>query len=82
MGVELGVKRVATILGNSTVAHQFKRLSLQSGIHDYERYLDAATDPDWEDKGLKWVIDRIDPDAERREQIAKRRTGKINIVKG
>lgn len=28
MIIELGVKRVATMLGNATVAHQFKRLSL------------------------------------------------------
>lgn len=71
--VNSGVKRVAVILGNATVAHQFKRLSLESGIYDYERYLDASSDPDWETKGLKWITEGIDPDAALRQQIARRR---------
>lgn len=73
MCIKFGVKRIAVILGNSAVAYQFKRLSLQSGIRDYERYLDASSDPDWEEKAMAWVIDGTDPEAEWREEIARKR---------
>lgn len=73
MLIELGVKRVVTMLGNATVAHQFKRLSLQSGLFDFDRYIDVSINPDWEEIGLRWMNDGIDPDADRREMIARRR---------
>ena len=34
----------------------------QTGIHVYERYIDAVDDPNWEQRGLDWVVDGIDPD--------------------
>lgn len=72
-GRESGVVRSVIILNNPTLTHQFKRIALQSDIYDIERYIDASTDKNWEENGLKWMTDGIDPDAEWREEIAKRR---------
>lgn len=71
--IEAGVKRSAVILGDQTVTYQFKRLALQSGIFDLERYIDSSTNSDWEEQGLRWVCEGIDPDAEWRDEIARRR---------
>lgn len=70
---ESGMTRSAVILANSTLTYQFKRIALQSGIYDWERYIDESTEPEWEKVGLDWVINGIDPDADLRQQIAKRR---------
>ena len=75
-----GVKRAAVILGNATVAYQFKRLSLQSGMFDFHRYIDSSNEPDWERKGLEWLTKEIDPDAEWREEIARKRLEQENSI--
>lgn len=69
---ETGLVRSVVILKNPTLAIQFKRIALMSNIYDYERYIDASSCPDWKKVGLKWVIDGIDPDADRRLKIADR----------
>jgi hypothetical protein len=81
---DAGMIRSVVILANITLTYQFKRIALQSGIYDWERYIDESSQPDWEQKGLEWVINGIDPDANLREQIARRRdkgvdTGAINL---
>lgn len=68
-----GMIRSVVILANSTVTYQFKRIALQSGIYDWERYIDESNEPDWEQKGLDWVVNGIDPDASLRQQIAQKR---------
>ena len=69
---EMGMARSVVILKNPTLSIQFKRIALQSDIYDYERYIDASSNPNWEKTGLQWVIDAIDPDADRRHKIADR----------
>lgn len=70
---EHGMVRSVVILANYTVTCQFKRIALQSGIYDWERYIDESAEPDWEKVGLDWVINGIDPDATLRQQIAQKR---------
>ena len=69
---DMGMARSVVILRNPTLAIQFKRIALQSDIYDYERYVDASLNENWEEIGLKWVIEGIDPDADLREKIAVR----------
>ena len=57
-----GMQRSVVILDNPATKAQFKRIALQSGIYDWERYLDAATTPKWEEIGLDWIINAVDPD--------------------
>lgn len=62
-----GMIRSVVIVSNPTVAFQFKRIARHSGIYEWERYI-PATDSGWEAKGLAWIIDGIDPDADNRPE--------------
>jgi len=57
-----GMTRSAVILDNPIIAMQFKRIGKNSGIYQWERYLDASTTKDWESRAIKWIEDNIDPD--------------------
>ena len=58
-----GMERSAVILSKAMVTVQFKRLAKQSGIYDWERYIDASTTPKWAEKAINWVKFGVDPDA-------------------
>lgn len=59
---ELGGQRSAGVLDNAIGAMQIKRLARESGIHTWQKYVDAETTPDFERVALAWVVDGIDPD--------------------
>jgi hypothetical protein len=58
---ENGLERSVVILDNDVVTMQFKRIAKETGIDKWERYIDASQTPDWEAKGLEWVIHGVDP---------------------
>jgi hypothetical protein len=58
-----GMKRSCVIVANAITAAQFRRLARESGIHAFERYLDAESTPDWSRPAVAWVRDGVDPDA-------------------
>lgn len=58
-----GMRRSVVILASSLVTLQFKRIAKESGIDEWERYIDASTVTNWEEVGIAWVRDQIDPDA-------------------
>jgi hypothetical protein len=60
---EKGLERSVVVVATSLTAMQFKRLAKESGIYEWERYLDEATEPNWEQKGLSWITEAVDPDA-------------------
>lgn len=57
-----GMQRSVVILNNPTTTMQFKRIARETGIYQWERYIDASSVPDWEGKGLMWLKEGIDPD--------------------
>ena len=57
-----GMARSVVILNDPITTLQFKRIAKESSIYNWERYIDASNTPDWEQKGLKWVVDNVDPD--------------------
>lgn len=57
-----GMTRSVVILNSPIVTVQFKRIAKETGIYNWERYLDASSTPDWEQKGRRWLTDGIDPD--------------------
>ncbi len=59
-----GMARSVVILSNDIVAMQFMRIAKQTGIYEWERYVDASTEPNWEQVALDWIIDAEDPDRE------------------
>ncbi|MGA3345964.1 MAG: hypothetical protein ABSC76_13955 [Terracidiphilus sp.] len=56
-----GMERSCVILESAVVTMQFVRLARQSGIYSFERYINAASHPDWHKKALGWIENKIDP---------------------
>lgn len=57
-----GMKRSVVILSSAIIAMQFKRLARESGIYQFERYIDASSVADWEKVGIAWITNGVDPD--------------------
>ncbi len=60
-----GMIRSVVIVENPATASQFKRIAGDSGISQWERYIDATTIADWEKKGMDWILQGIDPAVEK-----------------
>ncbi len=58
-----GMERSVVILANTVLTMQFKRLAKETGIYEWERYIDASKNAQWEETGKKWLVNNIDPDA-------------------
>ncbi|MFH2036436.1 MAG: hypothetical protein ABIJ45_08535, partial [Candidatus Zixiibacteriota bacterium] len=59
---EQGMIRSVVILNNPVTTVQFKRIAQETGIYEWERYIDASTNQDWERIGLDWLLKKIDPE--------------------
>jgi hypothetical protein len=57
-----GMQRSVVILKDKVTMLQFKGIAKETGIYEWERYIDANAEPDWEQVGLDWVIHGNDPD--------------------
>ena len=57
-----GMERSVVILNSMALTLQFKRLAKDSGIYQWERYIDASSKPTWEQAGLDWLTKGVDPD--------------------
>jgi len=62
-----GMERSVVILKNPVTTMQFKQIAIDSGIYDYERYIDASATENWEKAGLDWILYGIDPDRSEEE---------------
>jgi len=58
-----GMSRSVVILASALVTLQFKKIAKESGIYAWERYIDSSSVHDWENQGIGWIRDNIDPDA-------------------
>ncbi len=58
-----GLERSVVVLDSMVALIQTLRVSKAAGLNDTERYLDAAKEPDWEQKALEWLTRSVDPDA-------------------
>jgi len=59
---QLGMRRSVVIVDSAEIAAEFEHIAKQTGIHVYERYIHAGDEPLWEQRGLDWIVDGIDPD--------------------
>jgi hypothetical protein len=59
---EKGMKRSVVILNSTVTKLQFLRIAKETGIYNWERYIDASSISDWEKVGLDWINKGIDPD--------------------
>jgi len=58
-----GLERNAVVANSAIATLQAKRLARETGIEDGIRYIDAASEPDWERVAIDWLTSGIDPDA-------------------
>jgi hypothetical protein len=57
-----GMVRSVVILNDPVTTMQLKRIGKDSGIYEWERYINAAAEPQWEQVGSDWVMEGVDPD--------------------
>jgi hypothetical protein len=57
-----GMVRSVVILDNPVTTMQFKHIAMDTGIYEWERYIDSSKDKNWEQIGMDWLEKSIDPD--------------------
>jgi DUF971 family protein len=57
-----GMVRSVVILNNPIIKMQFQRIGKETGIYEWERYIDASSKPNWEQVGIDWISKGVDPD--------------------
>lgn len=57
-----GMTRSVVIVDGALTKMQFQRIAKETGIYEWERYIDAAAEPNWEAVGTNWISKGIDPD--------------------
>jgi hypothetical protein len=56
-----GMQKSSVILANLSFLSQFKRITKETGISEWERYIDASKTENWEEVGENWLNNNIDP---------------------
>ena len=59
---ENGMTRSVVIVNSKILKMQFTRLAKETGIYEWERYIDSSTISDWEKAGVDWLQTAADPD--------------------
>lgn len=57
-----GLKRSVVIVSDPMTTMQMKIVARETGIREWERYIDSSSNPDWEQMGIDWIVHSIDPD--------------------
>jgi len=57
-----GMLRSVVILSSPVIAAQFRRIAWETGIGQWERYIDSSSVPDWEEVGMDWLLKEVDPE--------------------
>ena len=65
-----GMVRSVVILSSPVTTMQFKHIAMDTGIYEWERYIDASKYPNWERIGMDWIEKAIDPDKKAKSQVA------------
>lgn len=60
---QMGMDRSVVIVEDVITTMQFKRIAMESRIYYWERYIDAATVYNWEQIGMDWIVDGVEPDS-------------------
>jgi len=66
---ERGMTRSVVIVDSPVLKRQLEDLAKASGIYEWERYIATSCCDDWEEIGLQWIINAVDPD---RQPVANR----------
>jgi len=63
-----GMVRSVVILDNPVTTMQFKHIAMDTGIYEWERYIDSSKDKNWEQIGMDWLEKSIDPDKKQKAE--------------
>jgi len=58
---EKGMGRSVVIIQDYITSMQFEEIAKDSGIDQWERYIDASQTPDFEDRAIAWLVSGIEP---------------------
>ncbi|RKG79886.1 hypothetical protein [Corallococcus terminator] len=59
-----GMARSTVVLDSTVARLMMVRMAKQSGVYEWERYIDASKDPDWEHKAIDWIVNGAEPSKE------------------
>ncbi len=62
---QMGMERSVVIVADSVTAMQLQLLAKKTEIHEFERYIDASTNQNWEEEGLGWLLHTKEPCSEK-----------------
>jgi len=57
-----GMVRSAVIVSSAVTKMQFQRIAKETGIYEWERYIDASSVGNWEKVAIDWIANGKDPD--------------------
>lgn len=57
-----GMKRSVVIVGDTITTMQLRLVAIETGIREWERYIDSSVVSDWKQLGMDWLKHNIDPD--------------------
>jgi len=57
-----GMVRSVVVVSSSIIKAQFTRIAKETGIYQWERYIDSSSNPNWERTGVDWLTKGTDPD--------------------
>jgi hypothetical protein len=57
-----GMVRSSVAVNSPIIKQQFQRIAMETGIYEWERYIDASSVATWERVGLDWIEHAVDPD--------------------
>lgn len=57
-----GLTRSVVILSTTAQKTQVKQMAQESGVYEWERYIDSDSDTNWKNTGEEWIINAVDPD--------------------
>jgi len=57
-----GMIRSVVICDSLITTMQFKRIAKETGIYEWERYIDSSSSLDFRKIGMEWLLNKTDPD--------------------
>ncbi|MBJ6762446.1 hypothetical protein JGU66_16875 [Myxococcaceae bacterium JPH2] len=59
-----GMVRSTVVLDSAVARLMMVRMAKQTGVYQWERYLDASKDTEWEAKAIDWIVHGHEPSKE------------------
>lgn len=57
-----GMERSVVILSSALIVMQFRQIAKDTGIDQWERYIDASKIQNWEEQAIAWITEAKEPE--------------------